>query len=34
VPVVASSDSHDCRDVGVYRTVRQTLGAVAAGSAA
>jgi len=34
VPVVASSDSHDCRDVGVYRTVRRTLSAVAAGRTA
>lgn len=24
VPVVAGSDSHHCRDVGVYRSVRQT----------
>jgi putative hydrolase len=27
VPVVASSDSHHCRDVGVYRSVRLTAGA-------
>ena len=27
VPVVAGSDSHHCRDVGVYRSVRLTAGA-------
>jgi putative hydrolase len=27
VPIVAGSDSHHCRDVGVYRSVRLTLGA-------
>jgi putative hydrolase len=29
VRVVAGSDSHHCRDVGVYRTVRQTAGRLA-----
>jgi putative hydrolase len=28
VPLVASTDSHDCRDVGVYRSVSATVGAV------
>jgi putative hydrolase len=32
VQVVAGSDSHHCRDVGVYRTVRATAGEVAAGA--
>jgi putative hydrolase len=27
VPLVAGSDSHHCRDVGVYRSVRATVGA-------
>ena len=27
VPLVAGSDSHHCRDVGVYRSVRLTAGA-------
>ena len=26
VPLVASTDSHDCRDIGVYRSVRQLAG--------
>lgn len=30
VPVVAGSDSHHCRDVGVYQSVRRTAGSVAA----
>jgi len=34
VPVVASTDSHDCRDVGVYATVGRTLDEIAAGRAA
>lgn len=32
--IVAGSDSHDCRDIGVYSTVRETLDTVAAGSVA
>jgi putative hydrolase len=32
VPVVAGSDSHHCRDVGVYRSVRETAGKLAAGA--
>jgi putative hydrolase len=28
VPLVASTDSHDCRDIGVYTGVRETVGAV------
>jgi hypothetical protein len=28
VRVVAGSDSHHCRDVGVYRSVRRTMAAV------
>jgi putative hydrolase len=31
VPVVAGSDSHHCRDVGVYRSVRMTRGRLALG---
>jgi putative hydrolase len=31
VPLVASTDSHDCADVGVYSSVRRTLDAVADG---
>lgn len=27
VPVVASTDSHDCKDIGVYNSVARTLGA-------
>jgi putative hydrolase len=34
VPVVAGSDSHDCADIGVYTTVRETLSAAADGSLA
>ena len=32
VPVVAGSDSHHCRDVGVYRSVLATAGQLAAGT--
>jgi putative hydrolase len=32
VPVVAGSDSHHCRDVGVYRSVRATAGQLDAGT--
>ena len=32
VQVVAGSDSHQCRDVGVYRSVRETAGRLAAGT--
>ncbi len=32
VPLVAGSDSHHCRDVGVYRSVRRTAGALPAGA--
>ena len=32
VQVVAGSDSHDCARIGVFPSVRQTIGAVAAGS--
>jgi putative hydrolase len=28
VPLVASTDSHDCQDIGVYDTVARTLGAL------
>jgi putative hydrolase len=31
VPVVVGSDSHHCRDVGVYRSVRVTAGGLTAG---
>ncbi|MEP7022387.1 MAG: PHP domain-containing protein [Actinomycetota bacterium] len=33
VPLVASSDSHDCRDIGLYESVTRTVGAVYAGPA-
>jgi putative hydrolase len=33
VPLVASTDSHDCKDVGVYSTVTRTLNALFAGAA-
>ena len=28
VPLVASTDSHDCRDIGVYSAVRQLAGGI------
>jgi putative hydrolase len=34
VTVVAGSDSHHCRDIGVYRSVRQTAGRLTAGAPA
>jgi putative hydrolase len=33
VPVVASTDSHDCKDIGVYNSVARTLDAVFPGAA-
>jgi putative hydrolase len=33
VPVVASTDSHDCKDIGVYNSVARTLGAAFPGAA-
>jgi putative hydrolase len=33
VPLVASTDSHDCQDIGVYFSVARTLDAVFAGAA-
>jgi putative hydrolase len=32
VPMVASSDSHDCRDIGVYESVARTVSSLYAGS--
>jgi putative hydrolase len=33
VPLVASSDSHDCRDIGMYASVRQIVDSVSSGPA-
>jgi putative hydrolase len=32
VPMVASTDSHDCRDIGRYESVARTVGSLYAGS--